>query len=166
MNKLALSLLAVLAAALPSLTVRADQPPAGASGPRPGTVEAMQCLAGIRQEPAECLKMFRGSAQVAATPWVYVSAAQAFERGRLVSSSFWGRASDSNMFDAKAMKGLPTREMDIFDVKFAHTEFTFYVSPADTEGKIRALTILLYKPHDPYQVSNCSGGHLCASGTP
>lgn len=164
MKKLALSILAASAASLPSLAV--DLPPAGALGPRPGTVEAMQCLAGIRQEPAECLKMFRGSAQVAALPWVYVSAAQTFERGRLVSSSFWGRASDSNMFDAKAMKGLPTREMDIFDVKFAHTEFTFYISPADAEGEIRALTILLYKPHDPYQVSNCSGGHLCASGTP
>jgi hypothetical protein len=152
MKKLALSLLAFLAASpLPSAI--ADEPPAG-SGPRPGTVEAMQCLTGIRQEPGECIKMFVGSAQTRATPWVFVSAGQKFQRGPLVSSSYWGRASQSNMFDVKAMRALPTKEMDIFDVKFAHTEYTFYVSPADAEGKIKALAILLYAPHDPFQVSS------------
>jgi hypothetical protein len=139
---------------------------ADALGPRPGTVEAMQCLAGVRQEPAECIKMFVGSAQRVATPWVFVGAEEKFQRGLLVSSNFWGRASDSNMFDVKAMRALPTKEMDIFDVKFAHTEYTFYVSPANAEGKIRALTILLYKPHDLFQVSGCTGGHLCAGGNP
>ena len=142
-----------LTASLLSTSAMADQSPT-ASGPRPGTVEAMQCLVLVRQEPAECVKMFVGSAQRIATPWVFVSAEQKFQRGGLVSSTFWGRASDSNMFDVKAMRALPTKEMDIFDVKFAHTEYTFYVSPADAEGKIRALTILLYKPHDPFQVSS------------
>jgi hypothetical protein len=116
----------------------------------------MQCLAGIRQEPAACIKMFVGSAQRIAMPWVVVSAEQKFQRGPLVSSNFWGRASEENIFDAKAMRGLPTREMDIFDVKFAHTEYTFYIAPADGDGKIRAVTILLYAPHDLFQVS--SGG--------
>jgi hypothetical protein len=41
--------------------------------------------------------------------------------------------------------------MDIFDVKFAHVEYTFYISPADADGKIRALAIPLYGPHDPLQ---------------
>src|SRR5580765_2494174 len=118
MKKLALSLLAFLAASpLPSAI--ADEPPAG-SGPRPGTIEAMQCLTGIRQEPGECIKMFVSSAQTTATPWVFVNADHKFQRGRLLSGSYWGRASEANMFDAKAMRGLPTREMDIFDVKFAH----------------------------------------------
>ena len=139
-------------------------PSEAASGPRPGTEEAMQCLVGIRQEAAECIKMFRGSSQRIATPWVFVDAGQKFERGPLLSSTYWGRASESNMFDVKAMMGKPTREMDIFDVKFAHTEYTLYVSPADADGKIRALTILRYPPHDPLQVSSCSGGHLCISG--
>lgn len=143
----------------------ADEPPA-ASGPRPGTVEAMQCLVGLRQDTAECIKMFVGGAQRAAPPWVFVSAEQRFQRGRLVSSTFWGRASASNMYDAKAMMTLPTKEMDIFDVKFAHTEYTFYISPADADGKINALTILLYGPHDPFQVTGCSGARLCVSGTP
>jgi hypothetical protein len=70
------------------------------------------------------------------------------------------------MFDVKAMIGKPTKEMDIFDVKFAHVEYTFYISPADAEGKIRALTVLLYAPHDPYQVSSCTGRRLCVSDAP
>jgi hypothetical protein len=143
----------------------ADEPPA-ASGPRSGTVEAMQCLVGIRQDTSECMKMFVGSAQKVAPPWVFVSADQRFQRGRLVSSTYWGRASPSNMYDAKAMMTLPTKEMDIFAVKYAHTEYTFYISPADAEGKINALTTLLYGPHDPFQISGCSGGRLCVSGTP
>jgi hypothetical protein len=153
MKKLALLLSVVSTVSLLSPSVMADLPPA-ASSPRPGTVEAMQCLVGVRQKADECIKMFVGSAQRIATPWVFVSAEQKFQRGGLVTSTFWGRASDSNMFDVKAMRALPTKEMDIFDVKFAHTEYTFYVSPADAEGKIRALTVLLYAPHDLFQVSS------------
>jgi hypothetical protein len=165
MKILALLLLASFAASLPFPSAMADLPPS-APGPRPGTVEAMQCLVGVRQDPTECIEMFRGGAQTIATPWVFVGAERKFQRGPLVSSTFWGRASDSNMFDAKAMMGKPTKEMDIFDVKFTHTEYTFYVSPADAEGKIRALTILLYGPHNLFQVSSCSGGHLCVAGGP
>jgi hypothetical protein len=165
MKKLALLLSAFFTASLLSTAAMADPSPA-ASEMRPGTDAAMQCLVGVRQEPAECIRMFVGSAQMTATPWVFVDAGQKFQRGRLVSSAYWGQASASNMFDVKAMRGLPTKEMDIFDVKFAHTEYTFYISPADAEGKIRALTILLYAPHDPFQVSGCSGGHLCVSGAP
>ena len=47
----------------------------------------------------------------------------------------------------------PTTEMDIFDVKFAHVEYSIYVSPADADGKIRALAIRLYAPHDLLQLS-------------
>src|ERR1700754_3108112 len=149
MKMLALSMLAFLTASPLSPSAMADGP--AAAGPRPGTVEAMRCL--VRQEPAGCIRMFRGGAQTTATPWVFVSAEAGFQRGPLVSSTYWGRASDTNIFDVRAMLGKPTKEMDIFDVKFAHTEYPFYVSPADAEGKIRALTILLYAPHDPFQVS-------------
>ena len=72
-------------------------------------------------------------------------------RGALISSSYWGRASDSNIYDARILIHQPTTEMDIFDVKFAHVEYTFYISPADADGKIRALAILLYAPHDLLQ---------------
>jgi len=103
--------------------------------------------------------MFVGQAWVTAAPWVFDNNAERdFKRGPLVSSSFWGRASDANIFDVKAMTGKPTREMDIFDIKFAHTEYTFYISPADADGKIRALAILLYPPHDPFQIRDGGPG--------
>jgi hypothetical protein len=73
--------------------------------------------------------MFHGAARVAAMPWVVVNAERNFQRGPLVSSIYWGRASASNIFDVKALRGSPTREADIFDVKFAHEEYTFYISP-------------------------------------
>ncbi len=76
-----------------------------------------------------------------------------FKRGPLVFSNYWGRASESNIFDAKILINQPTTEMDIFDVKFAHVEYTFYISPADADGKIRALAIRLYAPHDLLQIS-------------
>jgi len=163
MKMLALSLLAAITVSLTAPSAMADLSPA-APGPRPGTLEAMQCLLGVREEPNECIRMFRGGAQRTAMPWVFLGAEPKFQRGVLVSSTYWGRASESNMFDVKAMRGWPVKEMDIFDVKFAHTEYTFYVSPADAEGKIRALTVLLYAPHDLFQVSGCTGGHLCAAG--
>jgi hypothetical protein len=43
--------------------------------------------------------------------------------------------------------GLPTKEADIFDIKFTHTGYTFYVSVPDADGKIPALAIL--PPFDP-----------------
>ena len=149
MKKPALSLLAFLTASLPSPSARADTSPA-ASGPRPGTVEAMRCL--VRQGPAACKTMFRGRARVAAMPWVFENPDRDFKRGPLVSSNYWGRASDSNRFDARILINQPTKEMDIFDVKFAHVEYTFYISPADADGKIRALAMPLYAPHDPLQL--------------
>jgi len=93
-----------------------------------------------------------------AQPWVFVSAERNFQRGPLLSSNFWGRATEANIFDAKAMRGRVAKEMDIFDVKFAHAEYTFYISPADTDGKIRSLNILLYPPHDPFQIRDGGPG--------
>jgi hypothetical protein len=149
MKKLALLLSAFFTASLLSPSAVAEPPPA-ALGPRPGTVEAMQCL--VRQGPAACKTMFRGGARTAAMPWVVENPDRDFKRGPLLSSSYWGRASDSNRFDARILIHQPTTEMDIFDVKFAHVEYTFYISPADADGKIRALAMPLYGPHDPLQL--------------
>ena len=144
-----LALLAFLIASLPSLSAMADPSPA-ASGPRPGTLEAMRCL--VRQGPAGCEKMFQGRARVTARPWLFENPDRDFKRGHLISSNYWGRASDSNRFDARILIEQPTTEMDIFDVKFAHVEYTFYISPADADGKIMALAMPLYAPHDPLQL--------------
>jgi hypothetical protein len=137
----ATSLLSTAVGAATALT--ASEPP------RPGTVEAMQCL--THKGPAKCERMFRGHARLGASPWVFPDLDRDFKRGSLVSSSYWGRASDSNWFDTGALQSSPTKEMDIFDVKFAHVEYTFYISPADADGKIRAVAVELYGPHDPLQ---------------
>jgi hypothetical protein len=150
MKKLALLLSAFFTSSLLSTSVVGD-PSSTGPGPRPGTVEAVQCL--VRQGPAECEHMFQGGARRAAAPWVFANLNRDFKRGPLVSSNYWGRASDSNIFDAKMMINQPTTEMDIFDVKFAHVEYSIYVSPADADGKIRALAIRLYAPHDLLQLS-------------
>lgn len=149
MKNLALFLSVFFAASSLSMPVVADPPPA-TQGPRPGTVEAMRCL--IRQGPPGCNEVFQGRARTASMPWVFPNPDRDFKRGALVSSAFWGRASDSNRFDARVLTNQPTEEMDIFDVRFAHVEYTFYISPADADGKIRALAILLYPPHDPLQL--------------
>jgi hypothetical protein len=151
MKTLALLVLAFITASLLSPPAMADEPHA-APGPRPGTVEAMQCL--VRQGPTSCEKMFEGRPSwVSARGWVLQDPDRDFRRGPLVSSTYWARASDSNIFDTKILIRQPTTEMDIFDVKFAHQEYTFYISPADGDGKIRALAILLYAPHDLYQLT-------------
>jgi hypothetical protein len=148
MKNLALLLSGAFTASLIATSVVADL---AAPGPRPGTVEAMRCL--VRQDTSDaCKTMFQGGARKIAMSWVFQNPERDFKRGRLISSSYWGRASDTNRFDAKILTNQPTREMDIFDVKFAHVEYTFYISPADADGKIRALAIPLYGPHDPLQL--------------
>jgi hypothetical protein len=150
MKKLALLLSAFLAASLPFPSAMADQSPA-ASSPRTGTIEAAQCL--VRQRPAGCEKVFQGRGWVTARNWVFANVNRDFKRGAFVSSNFWGRASDSSIYDARAMIQQPTTEMDIFDVRFGHVKYTFYISPANADGKIQALAILLYEPHDRLQLA-------------
>ena len=154
MKQLPFLLPAFFIAALLSTSVLAD-PPDAASGPRPGTAEAIRCL--VRQETsAACKEMFEGSARRVAMPWIFQNPERDFKRGALLSTSYWGRASDSNIFDKRILIGAPTKELDIFDVKFAHVEYTFYISPADADGKIIALAMPLYAPHDPLQLSGFS----------
>src|SRR5579872_4955622 len=109
MKKLPLLLSAFFTASLPCPSLMADPSPA-ASGPRPGTVAAMQCL--VRQGPKGCEKVFVGSASLAARRWVFQDPERDFKRGPLVFSNYWGRASESNIFDAKILIKQPTKEMD------------------------------------------------------
>ena len=53
---------------------------------------------------------------------------------------------------ARILTSQPTKETDFFGVKFAHVEYAFYISPADADGKIRALAMPLHVPHDPLQL--------------
>src|SRR5690349_6351224 len=106
MQKLALLFSSVFTASLLSIPLRAEPPPAG-PGPRPGTVEAMQCL--VRQGPASCKEMFQGGARKTAMPWLWEKPDRDFKRGRLLSGTYWGRASDSNRFDARILTNQPAK---------------------------------------------------------
>jgi hypothetical protein len=129
-----------LTASLLSTSAMADLSPA--SSPRPGTVEAMQCL--NHHGPKGCETMFVGQARLMAQPWVFQNPRRDASRGSFVSSNYEGRATGSNHMDAIIMSTLPAREMDIFHVKFSRAEYTFYVAAPDADGKIHALAIPVF----------------------
>lgn len=108
-----------------------------AEGPRPGTSDAVQCL--NREGLKGCETVFVGQARSMARFWVFQNPNRDARRGSFVSSTYEGRATGSNYMDAKVLSDLPTKDMDIFHVKFRRTEYTFYVAPPDTDGKIHAL---------------------------
>jgi hypothetical protein len=87
--------------------------------------------------------MFQGGARFEAKNWVFQNPDRDFKRGALISSKFRRRATNSNGCDAQILGSLPTKEMDIFDAKFAHVWYSFYISVPDADGKIRALAIPL-----------------------
>ena len=87
--------------------------------------------------------MFVGQARVAARPWVFENPDRDASRGAFVSSDYRGRITGSNYLDANVIGTLPTSEMDMFHVKFARAEYTFYVSTPDADGKIHALAVPL-----------------------
>ena len=128
------------------LGTAATAEPSPVPGPRPGTVEALQCL--VHQGPPACEGMLLGGARLSANSWGFRNHNAEWQRGPVVSGNFRRRATTANGCDAMVLTNRPTNEMDIFDVKFAHgVGFTFYISPADANGKIDALSISLW-PHD------------------
>jgi hypothetical protein len=151
MNKIfAVTIAAALAASFSS--------PALAQGPRAGTETALQCL--LRQGPPGCQDMFVGKATLAARPWVYASPNRDFKRGPLQSSQFFGRATHDNVFDERILHRQVTDEMDIYDVKFSHEEWSVYIAPADADGKIRYLAVEFYAPHDTNQIAGLAPGQF------
>src|SRR5689334_21954099 len=103
-----LALLTFVTASLFCPAAMADDPPAGPA--RAGTAEAMQCL--TRQGPKGCERLFVGAAWISARNWVFHDPQRDFQRGKLVFSTYWGRASETNAYDMKAMRNPLTSEMD------------------------------------------------------
>jgi hypothetical protein len=139
-----------LFATLAGITVCFSSSAFAQTGPRSGTEAALQCL--LRQGPKGCEKMFVGKAMLAAQPWVWENPGRDFNRGPLEGSKYWGQASSANVFDEKVLLRQAADEMDIFDVKFSHLEWTIYIAPASADGKIHYLAIWLYPPHDLNQL--------------
>ena len=125
--------------------------PASAAGSaRPGTEEALQCL--LQKGPAGCQQVFAAQATLPGQFWVRPNARRDFNNGPLASADFWGAAARDNPIDQRVMQGQKQDEFDIYDVKFAHQELTFYIAPPDEDGKIRHVAILNGPPHDLNQL--------------
>jgi hypothetical protein len=125
---------------------------------RAGTEAALQCL--LRQGPPGCQDMFVGKATAPARQWATASADRDFNRGALQSSQFFGQATADNVYDEKILRRQVTDEMDIYDVKFAHNEWSVYIAPPDEDGKIRHLAIEFYAPHDTNQIAGLAPGRF------
>ena len=125
---------------------------------RAGTEAALQCL--LRQGPPGCQDMFVGKATAPARQWATASADRDFNRGALQSSQFFGQATADTVYDEKILRRQVTDEMDIYDVKFAHNEWSVYIAPPDEDGKIRHLAIEFYAPHDTNPIAGLAPGRF------
>jgi hypothetical protein len=111
-----------------------------APSPRPGTAQAVQCLLG--QELSGCVEKFQGGrAETAALRYILANRSRDFETGPVVSITYWGRDKRSRERSGEAG--------DVFDVKFTHAEYTFYISRVEN-GKIRSWAYSTTPPSDPH----------------
>jgi hypothetical protein len=86
----------------------------------------------------------KGRAQTTAIRWISLSPEWEFDRGPFVSSTYWGRDTKPGI--------RPDQQGDVFDVKFAHKEYTFFVLSADANGKIRSWSFGMNPPSDQRQL--------------
>jgi hypothetical protein len=109
---------------------------ADTDGTAAATTPALKCL--LTHEHNGCADVFVGRAGLAARPWVWFTPNQDFALGALVSSRYAGTETQTDAYIAKFLNG---RTADLYDVKFAHQEKTFYIAPPDPDGKIRYVLV-------------------------
>lgn len=107
------------------------------------TDSALRCL--LEHGQNSCRENFVGSASRAARPWLWWNSNQDFKLGALKSSDFAGTEPATNAFITKFLSG---HAADVYDVKFAHTEKTFYIVPPGPDGKVRYLLVRDGAPSD------------------
>ena len=106
------------------------------------TAAALKCLLDHAQNG--CRAGFAGSARLAATYWLWWTPEKDFKLGVLVSSEF-ARTEPDNIYITKFLNG---RTADVYDVKFAHLERTFYIVPPGPDGKVHYLNVRDGGPDD------------------
>jgi hypothetical protein len=107
------------------------------------TAEALRCL--LDADRTGCRYDFAGSASVVAKPWLWWQTGQRnFTLGALVSAEYAGTQSP-NAYTTKFLSG---RTADVYDVKFAHQQKTFYIVPPGADGKIQYMLIRSGAPDD------------------
>jgi hypothetical protein len=107
------------------------------------TASALRCL--LKHERTGCIQNFVGSANRVAHPWLWWTPNQDFALGALVSSDYAGSETAARPYIAKFLNG---RTADVYDVKFAHQEKTFYIVPPGPDGKVRYLVVRDGPPSD------------------
>ena len=130
-TKILFASLAVAAIGLP-LVASADTDGMTAAA----TTPALKCL--LAHQHNGCADVFVGRAGQVARPWVWFTPNQDFALGGLVSSHYAGTETQTDAYIAKFLDG---RTADLYDVKFAHQEKTFYIVPPDADGKIRYMLV-------------------------
>jgi hypothetical protein len=106
------------------------------------TAAALQCLLAHRHEG--CGQDFVGSARRPATFWLWWTATKDLDLGPLVSSEYAGTQS-VNAYTTKHLSG---RVADVYDVKFAHQEKSFYIARPGADGKVQYLWVRNGAPDD------------------
>jgi hypothetical protein len=113
-----------------------------ARAPHAETASALKCL--LDHVHDRCDHEFVGSARRPAQFWLWWTPTKDMEFGRLLSSEYAGTESQ-NAYTTRFLEG---RTADVYDVKFAHGEQTFYIVPPDPDGNIHYLRIRGGAPDD------------------
>lgn len=101
------------------------------------TASAVKCLLEFGKDG--CGEAFVGGARLAARQWLWSNPSQRdFGLGPLISYTYVATETDRNFYVAKFLRG---RVADLYDVKFAHAEKTFYIVHPDPDGKIRHMAV-------------------------
>lgn len=110
--------------------------------PHAETASALECL--LNHVHDGCNHEFDGSARRPAQFWLWWTPSKDMELGPLVSSEYAGTESQ-NAYTTRFLDG---RTADVYDVKFAHHEKTFYIVPPDPDGNIHYLWVRDGAPND------------------
>ncbi len=132
----------ILAAALSTLMLSASAPAqTRIMTAHAETASVLRCLLAHGKG---CENGFVARAAARATPWLVWSVQQDFNLGPLLSWRYAGTES-ANAYTTKFLTG---GTADVYDVKFARQELTFYVVPPGPDGNVRYIFVRNGAPRD------------------
>jgi hypothetical protein len=106
------------------------------------TTAALGCLLEHRRQ--ECGPRFVGGARRWSQFWLWWNNAKEMELGGLETVEYAG----TQLPNAYTTKTLDGRTADVYDVKFRHHRYTFYIAKPGEDGKIRFMLIRDGTPDD------------------
>jgi hypothetical protein len=106
------------------------------------SVSALGCLLEHRRQ--ECSERFVGGARRSSQFWLWWNSSKELELGPPETVAYAG-TQPPNAYTTKYLDG---RTADIYDVKYRHHQFTFYIAKPGPDGKIRFMLIRSGGPDD------------------